>query len=238
MSAASPQTSWLPQGTVYGMLMNFADEHAALAAQMQEPPYKAAPQAPVLFIKTANTFSPHGSAIALPFGAHEVQIKTTVGLIFQSNKSVVQAFTAQSAIKYVANVVLISDLTLPHASFYRPPVKTKCIDGFLCVAPAPHSAPPLAEIDKLRITVTINGKPVQTIDMAQMVRNCEKLVADVGEFIDLQTGDVLMVGSPFDAPLARAGDVVEISAPGYATLRHSVVANSDVRSEGHNEVHR
>lgn len=136
-------TAWLPQGTVYGTLMNFADEHAALAAQMQEPPYKAAPQAPVLFIKTANTFSAHGSAIALPAGVHEVHIKASIGLIFQSNKPVVQVSTAQLATKYIANVVLINDLTLPHASFYRPPVKYKCIDGFLCAAPSPHSAPPL-----------------------------------------------------------------------------------------------
>ncbi len=219
-------TAWLPQGTVYGTLMNFADEHAALAAQMQAPPYQAEPQAPVLFIKTANTFSAHGSAIALPVGAHQVQIKASIGLIFQSNEPVVQVFSAQTAIKYVANFVLISDVTLPHASFYRPPVKYKCIDGFLCVAPVPHSAPPLAELDKLRITVSINGKLVQTIDMAQTVRHCEKLVTDVGEFVDLQTGDVLMVGSPFDAPLARAGDVVEISAPGFATLRHSVVGRA------------
>lgn len=228
MHAASTQFPWLPQGTVYGTLMNFADEHAALAAKMQEPPYKAAPQAPVLFIKTANTFSAHGSAVALPADALEVQIKASVGLIFQSNRPIVQVFTARAAINNVAKMVLLSDLTLPHSSWYRPPVKYKCNDGFLCAAPAPHSAPPLAALDSLSITVRINGQQVQTIDMAQMVRNCEKLVADVAEFIDLQTGDVLMVGSPFDAPLARAGDVVEISAPGFATLHHSVVAHSEV----------
>jgi 5-oxopent-3-ene-1,2,5-tricarboxylate decarboxylase / 2-hydroxyhepta-2,4-diene-1,7-dioate isomerase len=219
-------SAWLPHGTVYGTLMNFADEHAALAAQMGQPPYKAAPKAPVLFIKTANTFSAHGSAIALPANAHEVQIKASVGLIYQSNRPIVQAFTAQAAMQNIAQVVLLSDLTLPHDSFYRPPVKYKCIDGFLCAAPEPHTAPPLAELDRLLISVSINGQLVQTIDMAQLVCNCEKLLTDVAEFIDLQTGDVLMLGSPFGAPLARAGDVVQISAPGFATLRHSVVAHN------------
>jgi 5-oxopent-3-ene-1,2,5-tricarboxylate decarboxylase / 2-hydroxyhepta-2,4-diene-1,7-dioate isomerase len=219
-------TAWLPQGTVYGTLMNFADEHAALATQMQAPPYKAAPQAPVLFIKTANTFSAHGSAIALPANVHEVQIKASVGLIFQSNRPVVQVFTAQAAINNVAKVVLLSDLTVPHASFYRPPVQYKCLDGFLCAAPSTHVAPPVETLDALQITVRINGQVVQTIDCAQMLRGCAQLVEDVAEFIDLQTGDVLMVGSPFNAPLARAGDVVDISAPGFAALRHTVVAYS------------
>ena len=68
-------TAWLPQGTVYGTLMNFKNEHAALAAQMHAAPYKAAPQAPVLYIKTANTFSAHGSAIALPPKVLEVQVR-------------------------------------------------------------------------------------------------------------------------------------------------------------------
>ena len=31
---------------------------------MNEPPYKAAPKAPVLYIKTANTWSADGAAIA------------------------------------------------------------------------------------------------------------------------------------------------------------------------------
>jgi 5-oxopent-3-ene-1,2,5-tricarboxylate decarboxylase / 2-hydroxyhepta-2,4-diene-1,7-dioate isomerase len=221
---------WLPQGTVYGTLMNFADEHTALASQMEQPSYKAAPQAPVLFIKTANTFSAHGSAIALPAGVHEVQVKASVGLIFQSNRPVVQVFTAQAAIQNIAQVVLLSDLTLPHNSFYRPPVKYKCIDGFLCAAATPHTAPLAAVLDSLQITVKINGQLVQTIDCAHMMRKSAQLVHDVAEFVDLQTGDVLMLGSPFNAPLARAGDEVEISAPGFATLRHSVAECTKVQA--------
>ena len=48
---------FLPDGTVYGTLLNFRHEQALWAARATEPPYKAPPQAPVLFIKTANTFS-------------------------------------------------------------------------------------------------------------------------------------------------------------------------------------
>jgi hypothetical protein len=50
---------FLPDGTVYGTLLNFRHEQALWAARATEPPYKAPPQAPVLFIKTANTFSAH-----------------------------------------------------------------------------------------------------------------------------------------------------------------------------------
>ena len=64
MSSNAPH--YLPTGTVYGTLLNFRAEFDALAPQMAEPPYKAPPKAPVLYVKTANTCSPHGSAIAMP----------------------------------------------------------------------------------------------------------------------------------------------------------------------------
>jgi 5-oxopent-3-ene-1,2,5-tricarboxylate decarboxylase / 2-hydroxyhepta-2,4-diene-1,7-dioate isomerase len=221
--------AWLPQGTVYGTLMNFADEHAALATQMAAPPYKAAPQAPVLYIKTANTFSVHGSAIALPAQVPHVAVRASVGLIFKENSPKDQKSIARAAIDNVASVVLFSDLTIPHGSFYRPPVKFNCVDGFLCAGQSPHAVQDLAWLDDLSITVRINGVEVQRFSTADMVRSAAQLVADVAEFIDLQDGDVLMIGSPFHAPLAQAGDVVEISAPGFAPLRHTLVAHSGAR---------
>jgi 5-oxopent-3-ene-1,2,5-tricarboxylate decarboxylase / 2-hydroxyhepta-2,4-diene-1,7-dioate isomerase len=224
MNAASSPAPWLPQGTVYGTLMNFSDEHAALAAQMNAPPYKAAPQAPVLYIKTANTFSAHGSAIALPARVPQVQVRACIGLIFKQNTPLAQWNIAGAAIHNIASMVLLSDLTIPHASFYRPPVKFNCLDGFLCAGQAPSVFNGFALLDDLAVTVSINGAVVHTFSTAQMVRSAAQLARDVAEFIDLQDGDVLLLGSPFDAPLARAGDVVEISAPGFAPLRHSLVA--------------
>jgi 5-oxopent-3-ene-1,2,5-tricarboxylate decarboxylase / 2-hydroxyhepta-2,4-diene-1,7-dioate isomerase len=226
MNAASPSKLWLPQGTVYGTLMNFADEHAALAAQMDAPPYKAAPQAPVLYIKTANTFSAHDSAIALPARVLQVQVRACAGLVFQSKQAVGQLNKAQAATNPIASVVLFNDLTVPHESFYRPPVKFKCLDGFLCAGQMPHALGNLSELDALSITVRINGAVVQTFSMAGAVRKAAQLVNDVAEFIDLQDGDVLMLGSPFNAPLASAGDTIDISAPGFAPLRHSLVAST------------
>jgi 5-oxopent-3-ene-1,2,5-tricarboxylate decarboxylase / 2-hydroxyhepta-2,4-diene-1,7-dioate isomerase len=220
-------TVWLPQGTVYGTLMNFKNEHAALAAQMNAAPYKAAPQAPVLYIKTANTFSAHGSAIALPARILAVQVRACIGLIFQSNRALRQSNIAGAAHKNIASAVLFNDLTIPHDSYYRPPVKFKCLDGFLCAGQMPHALANVAALDALTVTVRINGAVVQIFSMADTVRSAAQLVADVAEFIDLQGGDVLLLGSPFDAPLARAGDVVEISAPGFAPLCHTIVAQAE-----------
>ncbi len=51
-------TFMLPEGTVYGTLLNFRKANAPCGRPADGPaPYKAPPKAPVLYIKTANTWS-------------------------------------------------------------------------------------------------------------------------------------------------------------------------------------
>jgi 5-oxopent-3-ene-1,2,5-tricarboxylate decarboxylase/2-hydroxyhepta-2,4-diene-1,7-dioate isomerase len=54
------------------------------------------------------------------------------------------------------------------------------------------------------------------------VRTLPTLLADVSEFMTLQPGDVLMVGSDCLAdgtrPRAQPGDQIDITAPGFDTV--------------------
>ena len=95
--------SFLPTGTVYGVLLNFRKEVEALAPQMAQPPYKAPPKAPILYVKTANTWSPHGSAIAVPARVPEVEVGATVAMVIGPDNN-------------VEGFVLMNDLSIPHTS--------------------------------------------------------------------------------------------------------------------------
>lgn len=196
---------FLPTGTVYGTLLNFRAEAEALAPQMTQPPYKAPPQAPVLYVKTANTWSPHESAIVVPAQVSEVEIGASIGMVIGADGDV-EAF------------VLMNDLSIPHASFFRPPVKFKCVDGFLGIGPAVRDAQDVADPASFRVEVRINGELEQSLDFSTLVRPAAQLLADVGDFMTLAHGDVLMLGCGAGRPLARAGDRIEISAPGFETL--------------------
>ena len=61
---------------------------------------------------------------------------------------------------------------------------------------------------------------VQTVHLSELVRPVDRLLADVGEFMTLQAGDVLMLGTDVLAnghrPRARAGDTVCLTVPGFA----------------------
>lgn len=205
---------YLPEGTVYGTLLNFRREQALWAARMSEPPYQAPPRAPVLYIKTANTFSPCGAAIALPAGVPEVEIGASLALVMGPHASVLGA-------------VLLNDLSVPHASYYRPPVKYRCLDGFLGVGPRCMPLAQVGDLSALKLDVRIDGALVQTVDFGGLVRDAATLLADVGEFMTLQPGNLLMLGTDClrdgTRPRARAGDRIEISAPGFEPLVNHLV---------------
>ena len=200
-----PNQPWRPRGTVYGTLLNFRREWDFWSPRMTQDPHKAAPKAPVLYVKTANTFSPIGQDLWLQDGVAEVDIGATLGLVAGESGQ-------------VAGAVLLNDWSVPHTSYYRPPVKFRCRDGFLGL---PQQVTPghLQDWAALQITVRRNGDVVQAVDLRELMCSMPALLADVGEFMTLQPGDVLMVGTDCLAdgtrPRAKAGDRVEISAPGF-----------------------
>ena len=205
----NPWTSrWTPKGTVYGTLLNFRREWDLWSARMTQDPHKAAPQAPVLYVKTANTFCPAGQDLLLQDGVSEVGIGATLGLVIGEQAQVVGA-------------VLLNDWSVPHTSYYRPPVKFRCRDGFLGL-PAQVTSGQVQDWATLQMDVRRNGERVQTVNLRGLMRNLPALLADVGEFMTLQPGDVLMVGTDCLAdgtrPRAKADDRVEISAPGFASV--------------------
>jgi 5-oxopent-3-ene-1,2,5-tricarboxylate decarboxylase/2-hydroxyhepta-2,4-diene-1,7-dioate isomerase len=188
-------------GTVYGTLLNFRSEVQAWAPRMNEAPYKSPPRAPVLYIKPANTWSQDGAAIAVPARAPQVEIGATIAMVMQA-PGVIRGWR------------LMNDLSLPHASFFRPPVKFKCVDGFLLIGD----------------TLVQAGEVKQTVKFSGLVRSAKQLLADVSDFMTLDAGDALMLGCDVlpqgGRPLAGVGDRIEISAPGFGTLTNTLVAQA------------
>lgn len=205
--------TFMPTGTVYGTLLNFKAELAALQPQMNQPPYKAPPQAPVLYIKPANTWSANGASIAVPARVSEVEIGATIAMVMSHQQ-----------IRYL----LVNDLSIPHSSFFRPPVKFKCLDGFLGIGSQTIEADTPQDF---KLEVRVNGDLVQSLDFSQLVRTASQLLADVSEFMTLRDGDVLMLGCDCllngKRPVAKVGNVITISSPSHpalGTLSNTLVA--------------
>jgi 5-oxopent-3-ene-1,2,5-tricarboxylate decarboxylase/2-hydroxyhepta-2,4-diene-1,7-dioate isomerase len=204
--------------TVFGALLNYKGALAALGDQVTQAPYKAPPQAPVLYIKTANTFSADGAAIPLSADVKEVQIGAALGIVIGKTATRV---STDKALDYVAGYVVVNDVSVPHDSFYRPAVRYKCRDGF-CPIGEIVARDAVTNPDALRVCVYINDKLVQENTTANLVRPVARLIADVTDFMTLSPGDVLLVGTPENPPLARNGDQVVIEIEQVGRLSNTV----------------
>ena len=208
------------RGTVYGTLLNHHDALAALAAAVNEPPYKAPPKAPVLYIKPRNTWAAPGDAIVVPEGVSELEIGATVGLVIGRTACRVQE---SNALSFVAGCVIVADVSVPHASYYRPSLRFKARDGFCPIGPfVPFEH--VGALDALQVQVEIDGVLVHRSSTAGLIRPAALLLAEVSEFMTLSPGDVLMLGVAAGAPRARAGQRVSILIDGLGRLDHPLVA--------------
>jgi 5-oxopent-3-ene-1,2,5-tricarboxylate decarboxylase/2-hydroxyhepta-2,4-diene-1,7-dioate isomerase len=205
--------SFQPQGTVYGTLMNFQGEWDALGDAMQAPPYKAPPQSPVLYVKTANTFAAHDAAIRIPAGFDEVEIGASVAMVMGDGGG-------------VDGYVLVNDIRLPQDSFFRPPVQANCRDGFLAIGERVRPRNEAGDPAIFVLQVKVNDALVQTVRFSHLRRPAAQLLADVGSFMTLGAGDLLLLGCDAPRPRARAGDRVEISMPALGRLANTFVAEA------------
>ncbi|MCZ4313115.1 fumarylacetoacetate hydrolase family protein [Comamonadaceae bacterium G21597-S1] len=222
----NPSGSFWPTGTVYGCLLNFRRERQQLGDRMAQPPHKAPPQAPVLYVKTANTWSASGAAIIVPAGADSVLVGASVALVMGPRQWQPHA---DRALPTVAAHVLVNDLELPGGTYFRPAVRTKCVDGFLGLGA--HAVTPADAGDPARfvLELRINGDLRQTIRFDDLVRDAATLVRDVDTFMSLHEGDLLMLGCDADRPTAHAGDHIEIAMagqPAFGVLSHTLAPAS------------
>lgn len=208
-------------GTVYGTLLNHRDALAALGDQVNAAPYKAPPQAPILYIKPRNTVVGHRVPVVVPGDATELKIGATLGIVIGRTASHV---AEAEALAFVAGYTVVNDISVPHASLYRPSMRFKCHDGFCPMGPAVVARALVPTPNSLGIAVAIDGETVHRSSTAGLVRPVARLLADVTEFMTLFPGDVLTVGVAAGAPRARVGQTVTTTIHGVGQLENTLVA--------------
>lgn len=201
---------WKPRGTIYTAVLNFRGELDRLGEAMHQDPYKIPPRAPVLFIKPPNTWVGAGDVIPCPRGVPQLRMGGTLAIVMGTHGQP-DGFT-------IAN-----DVSIPHESYYRPPIAQRCRDGF---CPVFAEILPLADPDGVEIRVRVNGHVKAVNNTRNLVRGIARLIHDISEFMTLRAGDVLLVGEPENSPLASIGDVVRVEIDGLGFLENAIGAEN------------
>lgn len=193
-------------GNIYGVVLNDAAERERLAPQFGEKPYAAAPRAPVVYMKPLSSLAT--GTVGVPAATGLIAATTVAVLIARDTGKVAESGVAAC----LGGVALALDLSVPAASYYRPAVAQKNGDGRLALGS--FAAPALPASLKL----LADGELVHEWPLARLVRGLETLIADLGAFLTLKAGDVLLVGLPGDAPVIRPGQRLRVEADGLPTL--------------------
>ena len=213
---------FFPTRTVVGALLEFQGAWQALEPVMAQPPHHRPPVHPVLYIKPANTWARHGDPVLLPPDVTEVEIGATLGISFARAASRVNA---AQALSHVAGYCVVNDVTVPHQSLLRPPMRQKCRDGFCPIGPW-VSADELRDPGTLEIRSYINGELRQRSHTAHLRRNVAQLIADVSEFMTLAPGDLLLIGVAEQPARARVGDTMAVEIDGIGRLENPLHAET------------
>lgn len=197
-------------GTAYGVVLNDRDELSALRATFLKAPYKAAPIAPVVYIKPRNCFNFGGAPVLIEDDIAEVSLASTLAVLFARD---VTDASPDHALEAVGAMCLALDVRCAREDYYRPAIAQTCRDGFLALGDfAPVTALPK------EIVTHVDERMVHVWQLSRLVRPLGQLIADLSSFMTLSAGDLLLAGLPGDAPSARIGQNVRVSAAGLAPL--------------------
>lgn len=198
----------MPSGTIYGVVLNDRAERDQLATAFTEAPYKAPPQAPVVYVKPASALATSGRTV-LTSDVSEVRASSTLALLFSRDAVCV---SVDKALSTVGAAALALDLSVPAADYYRPDIPARGREGFVALGA-------WGDVEEaLTLTTSVDGKAVHDWSLERLVRSASELISDLSQFMTLAAGDVLLVGLPGDAPLVGAGHTVVVSADGFDSV--------------------
>jgi 5-oxopent-3-ene-1,2,5-tricarboxylate decarboxylase/2-hydroxyhepta-2,4-diene-1,7-dioate isomerase len=204
--------------SVIGVALNFQETLQKLNGSFASLPYERPPQAPILYLKTPNTWIKSGQNIPCPVGTSRLKMAGTLGVVISK---VACRVRADDAFNFVAGFTVVNDVSVPHESLFQLAIRERCSDSFCSIGEVQFS-----DQRNFEIGVVINNILRSVIQTTSLVRSIPELIRDISEFMTLRPGDILLVGEPEQSPLAGPGDFVRVEIPGIGVLENKVVAAS------------
>ncbi|GGJ71999.1 fumarylacetoacetate hydrolase family protein [Agromyces bauzanensis] len=166
------------------------------------------PAAPSYFLKPTSSVAASGSTLERPAGTELLAFEGEIALIIGEPA---RRVSPEEGWRHVASVTAADDFGLYdlRAADKGSNVRSKGGDGFTPLGPA---AIPAEAVDPagLRVRTWVNGRLVQHDTSDTLLFPFGQLVADLSQLMTLETGDVILTGTPAGSSVVVPGDVVEV----------------------------
>lgn len=188
------------------------------------------PSEPVIFLKSTTSLAGPFDDIIIPKNSVKTDWEVEVAVVIGKRASYVDEADAAD---YIAGYVLHNDVSEREFQLERNGTwdKGKGCDTFAPLGPFMATANEIADIDHIRLWLTVNGQPMQNGNTADLVFKIPYLIAYVSRFMTLLPGDIISTGTPAGVGLGlkppvylKTGDVVELGADGLGVSKQKLAA--------------
>jgi acylpyruvate hydrolase len=188
------------------------------------------PDYPVLFPKFASSLVGHGAPITLPPESSQVDYEAELAVVIGRPG---RRIPADRAFEHVLGYTIANDVTMRDFQYRTHQwMQGKAWDDSTPLGPVLVTGDEL-DPGKLDIALRLNGREMQSSGTDRMIFDVPRLIEVTSQFTRLETGDVILTGTPGGVGYRRDpqvfladGDVVEVTIGGIGTLRNTVRAEA------------
>lgn len=202
--------------------LNYADHAKETGAAM--------PPEPVVFMKSTTALCGPFDDIIIPRNSVKTDWEVELAVVIGKKASYVDE---AEALDYVAGYCLHNDVSEREFQIERNGTwdKGKGCDTFAPMGPWLVTKDELADVDNLRLWLTVNDTTMQNGNTSNFIFKIPFLVSYVSQFMTLLPGDVISTGTPAGVGLGmnpqvylKAGDVVKLGIDGLGEAAQHVIA--------------
>jgi len=167
--------------------LNYSDHAAETGMEV--------PKEPILFMKATSAITGPDDALIIPRGSEKTDWEVELGVVIGAEARYV---TPEDAMNHVAGYCVINDVSERAFQAERGGqwTKGKSADSFGPIGPWMVTRDEVADPQKLKMWLEVDGHRYQDGSTATMVFGVAHLVHYISQFMSLQPGDIISTGTP------------------------------------------
>ena len=174
-------------GKFVGIGLNYSDHAAETGAKI--------PSEPIVFMKATSCINGPNDDVVIPNNSKktdwEVEIAFVIG---KETKNI----TEKNAPDHILGYCMVNDISEREWQIEKMGqwVKGKSADTFGPMGPYLVTKDEIPDVQKLNLSLDLNGKRMQTGNTSKMIFNMNFILSYLSNFMSLQPGDIVTTGTP------------------------------------------
>ncbi len=189
------------------------------------------PEEPIIFFKSPSAIVGPNDDLVIPKNSVKTDWEVELAVVIGKKASYVEE---KDAHQYIAGYMLHNDYSERAFQLERGGqwVKGKSCDTFAPMGPYLVTSDDIADVNNLRLWLTVNGNPMQDGNSANLIFKVPFIVHYISQFMTLMPGDIISTGTPAGVGLGqkpepwylKPGDVVELGIDQLGSSKQRAVA--------------